>query len=44
MEDINSIDREFQTEPPSQTHPAEPPRLLSIRLDPGFRCFFQNWV
>lgn len=47
MEDIESIDRDFlddSTSAPSQSKPAQPVRLLSLRMEPGFRCFFQNWV
>jgi hypothetical protein len=46
MEDIDSIDPDFmrETKPDSSQKPAEPARLLSLRVEPGFRCFFKEWV
>lgn len=41
------MDPEFTREAlvaPAQRGPAEQGRLLSLRVEPGFRCFFREWV
>jgi hypothetical protein len=47
MEDIDAIDPDFMRDPKpaaSQDGIAEAGKLLSLRMEPGFRCFFREWV
>jgi hypothetical protein len=47
MEDIDSIDSDLTNQPKVELAKSEqkaPARLLSLRVQPGFKCFFRRQV